>query len=374
MVRCPLTFWTWVSSYALIYILLSNYTNARSANTLLTGRITTNHTTETTITIKAVSTVLAIITLRMAGLLTEVVTLVAVIEETFRTRVPIGDFPARALIHITMGPHTAPREQISTTCNGVHRDQQAVAGSIALTQHIVMGLKFPIAHSLTMTHIHLELATIRNIPGRPAGISTTMSTTHNPNRIAKIIRPCQPRPAKVMKPLPQTRVGNSALLSSQRSRPLQLRSQYPILPSGCRSASQLLARPGQALIPATASPMNHCRDSNQNQELIAVTGTGDETGIETVEISGGLKISLIHGTEEMIAGSINGMIEDKENDPQTGPKTGRIAAVIRRQNCQEKHLLLSRNGSSLVLNHGPRFQRSLLMPNLCTSESRAMSL
>ncbi|KAJ5562970.1 hypothetical protein N7461_001731 [Penicillium sp. DV-2018c] len=127
--------------------------------TLLTGRITINRTTKTLVTIKATSTVEAIIILCMVVLLTGVVTPVAGLEGTLRAR--LGDFPARALSYFTTGLHNATREDISATCNGLHQDREDVVGNIALTQHIARVLKLPIAHSLIMTRIHLEMVTIR---------------------------------------------------------------------------------------------------------------------------------------------------------------------------------------------------------------------
>ncbi|KAJ6185461.1 hypothetical protein N7519_006762 [Penicillium mononematosum] len=120
---------------------------------LLTDMMTIQRKMETIIITKVNLTALAIITLnlRMAGLLTGVDTLVAAIEETFQTRVPIGDFLALVLIHITMDPHNAARRGISTTCNGLHRDQEAVGDNIALTRYTVMAHKHPTDHRHTMT-------------------------------------------------------------------------------------------------------------------------------------------------------------------------------------------------------------------------------
>jgi hypothetical protein len=282
---------------------------------------------ETTITIKVNLMALATITLslRMAGLPTEVATLAAVIEETFRTRVPIGDFLALVLTHITMDPHNAAREDTSTTCNGLHRDHEAVGE--APTQHTVMGHKPPINHSLTMTRNPPVLAKVRIIPGSLIGMKRR--TIHNLNPLAEILSRCHPLPMNPMRRRRQTRAGNSALLSSQSLQLLLLQSQYLILPRGCsRSASQPPVHLNHPSSLATGLPMGRCQSSNQTQDPIAVTGV-DGIGIETAEIS---ENSEIHGIEGMIDGSINVVIDDKENGPQTGPRTGKIAAETLLQN------------------------------------------
>ncbi|KXG49630.1 uncharacterized protein PGRI_055980 [Penicillium griseofulvum] len=132
---------------------------------LLIDMMTIHRKMETTITTKVNLMALATITLnlRMAGLPIEVATPAVVIEETFRTRVPIGDFLALVLIHTTMDPHNAAQEGTSTTCNGLHRDHEAVGE--APTQHTVMGHKPPIDHSLTMTRNPLVLA--KSMPPPP---------------------------------------------------------------------------------------------------------------------------------------------------------------------------------------------------------------
>ncbi|KAJ5165500.1 uncharacterized protein N7500_007330 [Penicillium coprophilum] len=167
---------------------------------------------------------------------TEVATLVAVLEETFQTRVPIGDFLALVLIHITMDPHNAAREDISTTCNGPHRDHEAVGDNIAPARHIVMDHKLLIDHSLTMTHNPPELARVIVISGHPIGMKR--KTRPNLNPLAETSNLCHPRPTNPMKRHQQTRAGSSALLSSQRLHLLPLQSRYLTLPRGCRSASR----------------------------------------------------------------------------------------------------------------------------------------
>jgi hypothetical protein len=105
--------------------------------------------------------------------------------------------------------------------------------------------------------------------------------------------------------------------------------------------------------------------------VIAVTGTVDE--IETAGISGSHENSVIHETAEMIVDSVNVVTDDKENGPQTGLWTGKIAAVIPLQNRQERHHP-NKSGFLLARNLGPHFPRSSLILTLCTTESRAMSL
>lgn len=332
---------------------------------------------ETTITTKVNLTALTIITLslRTAGLLTGVATLVAVIEETSQTRVPIGDFLGLVLIHITMDLHNAARGDISTTYNGPHPDHEAVGNSIALARHTVMSHTLPIDHTpLTMTRNPPELAKVIIIPGPPVGMKRR--TRHNPNPLAEMPSPCHPRPTSPMKPRPQTRAGNSALLSSQRLHLPPLQSRYLTLPRGCsRSASRLLVHQSHPNSLAIGLPMGHCPNSNQIRGVIAVTGTVvDEIGIETAEISASHENSVIHEIAEMTVGSINVVIDDKENGPPIGPWTGKIAAVNLLRNRPESHYRPRRSGFLLALNHGPRFLRSSLMPNLCTTESRAMSL
>lgn len=332
---------------------------------------------ETTITTKVNLTALAIITLSLhtAGLLTGVATLVAVIEETFQTRVPIGDFLALALIHITTDLHNAARGDISTTYNGPHRDHEAVGDSIALARHTVMGQKLPIDHTpLTMTCNLLELATVIIMPGPPVGMKRR--TRHNPNPLAEMPSPCRPQPTSPIKPRPQTRAGNSALLSSQRLHLPPLRSRYLTLPRGCsRSASRPLVHQSHPNNPAIGLPMGRCPNSNQIRGVIAVTGTVvDEIEIETAEISASHENSVIHGIAEMTVVSINVVIDDKENGPQIGPWTGKIAAVNLLRNRRESHHRPKRSRFLLALNHALRSLRSSLMPNLCTTENRAMSL
>lgn len=139
----------------------------------LTGTMTIHRKMETIITTKVNLTALAIIArnLPMAGLLTEVATLVAVIEGTFQTKVPIGDFLALALIHTIMDPHNAAREVISTTCNGLLRDHEAVGDNIVLTRRTWMGHKLPVDRSPTMNRNHPEPAKVNIIiPGPPLGM------------------------------------------------------------------------------------------------------------------------------------------------------------------------------------------------------------
>lgn len=120
--------------------------------------------------------------------------------------------------------------------------------------------------------------------------------------------------------------------------------------------------------------MGHCPDLSQTQGLIAVTEIVDEIGIETAEISENHENSVIHGTAEMIAGSINVVIGGKANGHRTGPQTGQIVAVTLLRNRQENHHHPSKSGFLPVLNHVPQFPLSSLMPNLCTTESQEMSL
>ena len=126
---------------------------------LLTDTMTIQRKMETIITTKVNFTALAIITLnlRMAVLLTEVGTLVAAIEETFQTRVPIGDFLALVLIHITMDPPNAARRGISTTCNGLHQFLQlgGIAGHcvtavdwVFVSHDCVPGQDYVVPHGL----------------------------------------------------------------------------------------------------------------------------------------------------------------------------------------------------------------------------------
>ncbi|KAJ5469983.1 hypothetical protein N7530_007340 [Penicillium desertorum] len=193
---------------------------------------------EAIITTKVNLTALELITLnlRMVGLLTEVATLGAAIEETFQTRVPIGDFLALVLIHITMDPHNAARRGISTTCNGLHRDHEAVGDNIALTRHTVMAHKHPIDHRPTMTRSPPELVKLIVIPGPLIGMKSR--SRHNPNPLAGIPSPCHPLPTNTLKQRRPARVENSALLSSQKLQRLPLQSQCLILPRGCRSTSR----------------------------------------------------------------------------------------------------------------------------------------
>lgn len=330
---------------------------------------------ETTITTKVNLTALTIITLslRTVGLLTGVATLVAVIEETFQTRAPIGDFLALVLIHITMHLHNAARGDISTTYNGPHRDHEAVGDNIALARHTAMGPKLPIVHTpLTMTCNPPELAKMITMPGPPVGMKRR--TRQNPNPQPEMPSPCRPRPTSPMKPRPQTRAGNSALLSSQRLRLPPLQSRYLTLPRGCsRSASRLLVHQSHPNNLAIGLPMGHCPNSSQIRGVIAVIVV-DEIGIETAEISASHENSVIHGIAEMTVVSINVVIDDKENGPRIGPWTGKTAAVNLLRNLRESHHHLKRSGFLFGLNHALRFLRSSLMPTLCTSESRAMSL
>lgn len=332
---------------------------------------------ETTITTQVNLTALTIITLSLhtAGLLTGVATLVAVIEETFQTRAPIGDFQALVLIHITMDLHNAARGDISTTYNGPHRDHGAVGDNIALARQTVMGHKLLIDHTpLTMTYNPPELAKVIIMAGPP--VEMKRSTRHNPNPLAEMPSSCRPRPTSPMKPRPQTRAGNSALLSSQRLHLPPLQSQYLTLPRGCsRSAIRPLAHQSLPNNLAIGLPMGRCPNSNQIRGVIAVTGTVvDGIEIETAEISASRENSVIHGIAEMTVASINVVIDDKEIGPQIGPRTGQIAAVNFPRNRLESHHRPKRSGFLLALNHALRSLRSSLMLNLCTTESRAMSL
>jgi hypothetical protein len=338
---------------------------------LLTDTMTIQRKMETIITTKVNFTALAIITLnlRMAVLLTEVGTLVAAIEETFQTRVPIGDFLALVLIHITMDPPNAARRGISTTCNGLHRDQEAVGDNIVLTRHTVMAHKHPIDRRHTMTRNPPELEKLMVIPERLIGMRST--TRHNPNPLTGIPSLCHPLPMNTLKRRRPTKAGNLALLSSQRLRLLLLQSQYLTLPRGCRSTSRPPGHPNLHNNLVIGLPTGHCLNSNRSQGVIVVTGTVD--GIETAGNSGSHENSVIHGIAEIIVDSINVMIDDKESGPRTGLWTGKIAAVIPLQNRrQERHP--SKSGFLRAPNHAPRFPRSSLMLTLCTTESRAMSL